>query len=350
MLRKSPRLTLASRELASLRSEKTILVAIAVQLLVASFSSVLVVGVVSMYDSDGSGAATEIKFGTVGPDDEVLQDTISDREDTQLATYLSVADAYEAYHAGDIDAIMYAERGADGRLHVRLVAPAEGFKKTAAISKAQGVLQTVEAEERARLAPRLTHNPLPVPNGGDASPYAKFTYTVLLPILMFLPAFVSGSLVSDSFTEAASEGTLELLRVSPLSDTGIFDAKVMTMTALAPAQALLWSGLLYLNGTPVANIPALLVAILGITLIVTAIGAATAFYYRERSQAQFTYAIAAMAVFASFYLLPEHPINTIAKLALDNPGPLTYPTVVGFLGVGVLAYITTRRYASEWTA
>ena len=44
------RLTVAKRELAGLRAEKTILLAIGIQLFIAAFSSFLVVGLVSMYD------------------------------------------------------------------------------------------------------------------------------------------------------------------------------------------------------------------------------------------------------------------------------------------------------------
>lgn len=338
-----PRRRLARRELSALRSEKTILVAILIQLIVASFSSVLVVGVVTMYSPGDTGDGYTIEFGTVGPADDTLHDSIREREDTSLATYLSLQDAYDAYHKGEIDAIMYAERSRTGQLDVRLIAPDDGFTKSASVNKAREVLQTVEETERQTLKDRLTVHPLPVPEGSSSAPYAKFTYTVMLPILMFLPAFVSGSLVSDSVTEGLADGTMELLRVSSLSENAIFDAKVLTMVGLAPLQAVIWSGLLYLNGTPIANMPELMVIIIGISLIFGAIGAVTAYRFRNRSQAQLMYSIGSMTAFATLYLSPEHPVNSIAKLALDNPSPNTYPMIAFVFIIGLLAFVLARR-------
>jgi len=54
MRNRDSRLTIAGRELSGLRAEKTILLAIAIQLFIAAFSSFLVVGLVSMYDPDRS--------------------------------------------------------------------------------------------------------------------------------------------------------------------------------------------------------------------------------------------------------------------------------------------------------
>jgi len=56
MRNRDSRLTIAGRELSGLRAEKTILLAIAIQLFIAAFSSFLVVGLVSMYDPGRSAA------------------------------------------------------------------------------------------------------------------------------------------------------------------------------------------------------------------------------------------------------------------------------------------------------
>ncbi|MFC6754754.1 ABC transporter permease, partial [Halorubrum tibetense] len=55
------RLTVARREIRGLRAEKTILLAIGIQLFIAAFSSFLVVGLVSMYDPAAlDGAEVEV--------------------------------------------------------------------------------------------------------------------------------------------------------------------------------------------------------------------------------------------------------------------------------------------------
>ena len=73
------RLTIAGREVRSLVDEKTILLAIAIQLFVAAFSSFLVVGLVSLSDPGSAGANVEIEAAVAGDDvsdlTAALQDT-----------------------------------------------------------------------------------------------------------------------------------------------------------------------------------------------------------------------------------------------------------------------------------
>jgi len=62
MRNRDSRLTIAGRELSGLRAEKTILLAIAIQLFIAAFSSFLVVGLVSMYDPGSLGGAERSRW------------------------------------------------------------------------------------------------------------------------------------------------------------------------------------------------------------------------------------------------------------------------------------------------
>jgi len=50
-----PRIRIALRELSTLKSEKTIVLALLIQLVIAAFSSFLVVGLVSLYDPASAG-------------------------------------------------------------------------------------------------------------------------------------------------------------------------------------------------------------------------------------------------------------------------------------------------------
>ena len=61
----SPRATIARRDLASLRSEKTIVLALLIQLFIAAFSSFLVVGLTSLYDP-GSVQGGGVDVGVSG--------------------------------------------------------------------------------------------------------------------------------------------------------------------------------------------------------------------------------------------------------------------------------------------
>ena len=101
-------------------------------------------------------------------------------------------------------------------------------------------MTALERAERTDRLESLESSPIALPGTPRESPYFGFTYTVLLPLLLFLPAFISGSIAVDSITEEIEQGTLELLRVSPLSLGEIVDGKAAAMAGLAPLQAALW--------------------------------------------------------------------------------------------------------------
>jgi len=341
MLKKQ--ISLVKREVGSLKSEKTILVAIAIQLLVASFSSILIVGVVSTYSPDAAGQQQELTYGVVGPDKETVYPLLNERDNVETATYIEKGDAIEAFNRGDINAIIHISQSQSGYLNVKITAPAEGFEKTTVISTMQDILNELEKGQRSENSAELSVQPLKVPDNVDSSPYEKFTYTVLLPILMFLPAFISGSLVSDSIIEAKSKGTIELLKVTQLSDVDIFDAKCLTLMIITPIQASLWIILLQFNGAGIQNVFLILLVTTGIAVITSSIGGFVSYYLSSRAQSQFAYAIVSVTAFTVFYAGPENPINTISKLAVGTIGPYTIASVVSYILIGILLYALIRR-------
>lgn len=338
----SRRLRLARRELASLRSEKTVVLALLIQLFIAAFSSFLVVGLVSLYDPGGA----TVEFGVVGDDATVeeLTDIADDENAWTMTRYSDSEGAREALDDGDVDAVLNTDRGGGG-VNVELVAPRGELRTTVAVTAGRNILERFEDIERERRAAELGVNTVPVPEGGDAGPYHAFTYAVLIPLLVFLPAFISGSISSDAVTEEYERGTLDLLRVSPLSDTAIFDGKALTPIVIAPAQAALWLLLLSFNDVPVSNPVSLLALVTGVTAVLVAFGAGIGLRFRERKQAQFVYSVGAVAVFALTFALPESSGNTVAKLASGAPTMVTYGHAAFYVVLGVVAYFAVRRLA-----
>ena len=342
-MRRKSRLSI--RELARLRTEKTILLAILVQLLIASFSSILVIGFVSVYDPGTSGM--DIEYAVTGEERDVLLEAIDEQSGVSGNPYIGLDTAREAYDDGDVDAILLIEKQPNGRLDVNVYAPEEGLMKTLVISRTQTLLQEVEEDQRYELSERLQNKPLAEPDLDTSASHFEFIYTMLIPVLVFLPAFISGALIADSFTEGYSRGTLELLRVTPFSDVDILDAKVAAMAALAPVQAATWMGLLRLNGIPVSNIPYIVAVCTGLSLVIVALGASIAIYYKDRGQSQFIYSVSAMLIFALFYILPEQPINMLAKITLDSMGPATQIVIGAIVCAGVLSYVSLRWFIAR---
>ena len=336
-----PRLTIARRELATLRSEKTIVLALLIQLFIAAFSSFLVVGLVSLYDP-GSVEGYETTVGVTGDAADDLLRVVDEEPSMAGTAYDSQAAARTAFRNGEVDAVLLADRRA-GRVFVTATVPDGSVRTTVIVVQLRDALSTFERTERDARASFLSSTPLDLPPRAGSTPYYGFSYTVLLPLLCFLPVFISGSMVVDSVTEEVDRGTLELLRVAPVSTVDIVDGKVWAAAALAPAQAGLWLALLDFNGTTVRHPLALLVVVAALALLVGTLGATIALLSPDRRAAQFLYAVGVLVAFGGSTLLPYSPVNTVARLAVDSVGA-TYPLLVaGYVALGVAAYVLLRR-------
>lgn len=343
---RSTRVTIARREVASLRSEKTIVLALAIQLFVAAFSSFLVVGLVSLYSPDGSGFTPTV--AVAGNASEAVLRAASDPgsgpgSGADLRRYPGITEARSAYDAGQVDAVILANATPEGRVTVTTLVPDGDVRTTVVVVTVRDTLESLERSLRDEFARqgRLPET-VPVPENVPTSPYFSFTYTVLVPLLMFLPAFISGSVAVDSLTEEVQRGTLELLRVAPVDLSTVVDAKVLSAATLAPAQALLWIALLASNGTAIANPLALVAMVAGIATTLVVVGAAIALVTPDRRQAQFLYSSGVLAVAVVAALLPEHPANTVAKLAVGSATTATWVAVGGYVVLGVVAYLAVR--------
>ncbi len=339
---RSARVTIARREVASLRSEKTILLALAIQLVVAAFSSFLVVGLVSLYSPSGSGVQPTV--GVTGNASGAVLEAAADSEgDVEVLEYPDSDAPAQGLQSGAIDAAVRADRLPSGQVRVEATVPEGDVRTTVTVVAVRDVLETLERslrEEYAREG-RLPE-PVPVPERVPASPYFGFTYTVLVPLLMFLPAFISGSIAVDSLTEEVQRGTLELLRVAPVDLSTVVDAKVLSAATLAPVQAALWIALLRVNGTGVANPLALVAVVAGLSTALVVAGAGIALTTPDRRQAQFLYSAGVLAAAVVAGLLPEHPANTVAKLAVGSPTTATWVAVAGYVALGAVAYVAVR--------
>jgi len=338
---KRPRLTIAKRELASLSREKTIVLALAIQLFVAGFSSFLVVGLVSMYDPAGP-QGFELEVAVTGNASSDLSQSLAQRDDVAASQYGTQAEARRAFERGDVDVILVATHRADSTVRIRAVVPEGSVRTTVTVVQLQSALKDYERAERLDRVEHLDHTPVAVPEQTGSSPYFGFTYTILVPMLMFLPIFISGSVAVDSMTEEIQRGTLELLRVSPVTMWDIVDAKLLATASLAPIQALAWLLLLGANGIAVSNVGGIVVVVSGLALAITTLGLSLSLLAPDRRQAQFLYATGVLGVVALTTLLPEHPANTIARLAIDSPGDATWLAVASYLAFGVASYLVMR--------
>lgn len=343
------RITIAGREISALSREKTIVLALVIQLFIAGFSSFLVVGLTSLYDPSAEGG--EVEVGISGDEQAKLFFVAEETEGITPTAYESREAALTAFEDGQLNAVLHTRRvetGSGTRIAVDADVPSESLETTLIIVRLRELLLEFERQERDLRSDALEFSPVEMPeeqdNSDDFTQYFTFTYTILLPLLLFLPPFISGSVVVDSVTEELERGTLELLRVAPVSLTEIVDGKAIGMILIAPLQAILWLGLLWVNGIAVANVGLLLLLVTAVATLTVAIGLFLGLVAGTRQKAQLLYSTLVLLLFGAVAVLPEHPASTAALLAVDSPTALTVGHVAGITVASVVGFALVRRY------
>ncbi len=346
------RITIAGREISALSREKTIVLALLIQLFIAAFSSFLVVGLASLYDP--GSADGEIEVGVTGDQQAKLVEVIQESERVSESVYEDEATAMEAFDRGEVNAVAIVDNEPTDqgkRIAIDAIVPGDSLETTVTVSTLRELFMEFEEAERTLRADFLEFTMVDRPSddsgGDDFTEYFTFTYTILIPLLLFLPPFISGSVVVDSVTEELERGTFDLLRVAPVSLTDIVDGKAFGMILLAPLQALLWIVLLRLNGIAISHISLLLLFVLSVATITTAIGLLLGLLTGSRRSAQLLYSVVVLALFAAAALLPEHPAGTVASLAVDSATVTTFAHVTGITIVAVTIYATVRWYVGR---
>ncbi|WP_246310248.1 ABC transporter permease [Halorarum halophilum] len=352
-------MTIARRELASLRSEKTIVLALLIQLFVAAFSSFLVVGLVSLYDP-GAGDGFTVETAVAGDDAEDLLAAVGEVDAMEGRLYPSTEAAADAFADRRVDAALLVTGTQQGRYEVRVLVPEGNVGTTVVVTQARQALRAFERAERGEREASLESRTLALPPRGDASPYFGFTYTVLVPLLLFLPVFIAGSVTVDSITEELDRGTLELLRVAPVTMTDIVEGKLLAAAGLAPLQAGLWLGLLAFNGTAIApagsafetaiGVASLLALVAATAAVVASMGAALALLAPDRRSAQTVYSLGTLGLFGAAALSPVNPANVAARLAVGTVDAATFLAVGGLVVAGIVALAGARVAVGRYAA
>jgi len=312
-----------------------------------------VVGLTSLYDP-GSVQGGGIDVGVSGEAREDLVAAADEVDSITTSTYTDPGVARSQFRGGRLDAVLVGEytdtdtdTGDGSRLAVTATVPDSNVQTTLVVVQIRSVATQLERGERADRVEHLQFRPLDLPAEVDASPYFGFTYTVLVPLLLFLPPFISGSVAVDTLAEEFERGTLELLRVAPVSLTHIVDAKAAAMALLAPVQAGAWLLLLGINGITVGSPLALLAMVTAVATVLVVLGLGLGLVTRDRRKAQLLYSVFVLLVFGAAALLPEHPAATVARLAIGSATPGTLAHVAGFLAFAVAGVVALRAYADR---
>jgi len=336
-------LVLLKRELKSITREKTIMFAIMVQFFIASFSSIILVGIMAFYDpaSIGENTRVTIRVGVVSDMSSPMLGYLRDRNIT-VKLFSDLTGAESAFQSGQVDTVMFIPENRAGVVDMKLTLPELDTKKTVIFMVLDEPLKRYENYLRGANGVRLNYND----TGGKPHTTYEFLYSLIIPILMLFPALIAGSIVIDTVSEELENKTFDTLMSAPVSLGQVFTSKVSAAVITAVIQMAMWVGLLRLNSIIIQN-PTLVILLA--VIIATAISVGTAIialYFKDRERAQFVYSIVLVAAVGGSYFLNPSPFSLITRLAAGDPH-IGVPEVafyaIPLIVIGIMFFNVSKR-------
>jgi len=207
------------------------------------------------------------------------------------------------------------------------------FKTAFALTELKKVLLTYEEDVKAEIYPIVRVNPILRKTGLDQNTLTvtslifEFKYFLLVPLLLFLPIYLSGVLFIDLFTEEISKKTLSILLVAPIKIGNVIFQKILAALVLSFAQIIAWIAILEFRNIPINNVGTVLLLLLFTNISVLLLSAiiATTFRTRALSQMAFSFAMIVLLVSKSY---AYNPLNIVTRLAVID---VILGTVIAFV-------------------
>jgi len=341
---------IAKKEFRGLLNEKTILLAVLLQLFIALFSSFLMVGLTSMYDPSSLSKYSRYRYSIAyaGNESELLTE-LEDSPDFRVYR-MDLSTGVAALGQRKLAAVIYVPDtppDAADPVKITLYTVQNDLQSAIVDVKLKDIFLKYEQTLRQVREERLDVQPIPLevpaPTGGGD--FYEFVYGLLIPLLLFMPAIIASALVIDLITEEYQHETLETLISTPLTFPEMIWGKVLACELLVPVQAAAWLILLAVNGIMVRNLVLILLQVTVTSLILILIATLVALHYRERTAAQFIFSTGLVVVILLALAVPSNPLNLLTRLAVGTAGMEQW-LVLGAVTVVVtaLGYLT-QKYA-----
>jgi ABC-2 type transport system permease protein len=333
-----PILAVVKKELASVIRDGTIVISILIQLFIASFSSGLLLGMLSLYDPDTiMQFGGNIRIGVVQSAEGQLALMMRERG-LQVMEYVTLEDANAAFFRGEVLAVVDTPQDVNGLTQVNLYLPTSEATSSLIRMVIQEPLKQYENSLRIEKGIELRYTDL---KGKPATSF-EFVYSVLIPMLMFFPAFVAGSMAVDSITEEVENKTLQTLLSAPLTLNSMLVGKIIAAVILAFLQCIAWMGLMQLNGIVIQNTGWILLLALIIAGITSTSSALSAVLLKDRERSQFIYSLILLASAAISTLLDVSPITTMSRLAIGDAYTSGWNIIIFVVFLGGLSLLLSK--------
>jgi ABC-2 type transport system permease protein len=341
---------IARKEFGGLFNERTILLAVLLQLFIALFSSFLMVGLTSMYDPSSLSKYSRFRYNVAyAGNDSQMFDYLTTSKDFRVYR-MNLSDGVAALKERKLSAVIWVPDTAPGAqepVKITLYTLQNDIQSAIVDVKLKDIFLKYEADLRTARADRLHDAPIPleVPKSAGGGDFYEFVYGLLIPLLVFMPAIIASALIIDLITEEYQHETLETLISTPVTFTEIVWGKVLACELLVPVQAGAWILLLLVNGIAIENAGLILLQVSVSSFILILLGALVALHYRERTAAQFIFSTALVVVMLLALALPDNPLNLLTRLAVGTAGFEQWALLAVTVSIILVLGYGTHRYA-----
>lgn len=311
---------ISKKELKSLGAEKTIILAILLQLFIALFSSFLMIGLSAMYDPDAYTQVSGLRFGVgyTGEDSDLYR-LIA--ENPNFKPYkMNLSEAVQALQERKLAAVVNVPEIKPDQKESVLITMyilRNDIQSAVIEVKLKDIFIKFEDKLRNQWKNRLDYEPVKLrfarPVAG--STFYEFIYGLLIPLLLFMPAIISAGLVIDQITEEYQQKTIDTILSTPVSLQDLIFGKILACVILIPIQTIVWLVLLTGNGIQIGHLGEILLHVISASTALILIAALTALYYDDRTKAQFIFSTGVVILLLLGLSFPGNPFNQIALLA-----------------------------------
>ena len=333
-------ITIALKDLKSLRREKTIAFVLVLLLFVASFSSLVVTGITLLYSPTGY---TNAKIGLVGKA-RVFSLIVHPLH------YDDLASALKDLVDGKIDAVVVFNENLTATNYITVYVPKEDVKAIKAIlflrhelEKYQNVLRRMRGIPTLKIVAYENGRIVDVPEGYSMK--FKFVYVMLIPLLSLTTAIISSAFVVDSICEEFERNTIEVL----LSAVGLSDiilGKVMASLIISSLLTIFWMLMLALNRIAIVDPISTFLSTLSLCLLMVSLALISSSYEPIREKAQIIFSLAVISMIVVMFSFPLSPLGVLVKASVGSdisPILVVFYTTLSILSIFASILISEKR-------
>ncbi len=336
-------LSIALKDLKSVRREKTILLVIALLFFVASFSSLVVFGLTVLYSPSGY---TNAVIGLVGKA-PIFSSIVHPIQ------YDSLDKALSDLRNGKIDAVVVFNENITGKNFITIYVPKNDLKAIKAtlylrkkLMEYQDVLRRIRGIPTLNLKVYEDGREIEVPEG--CSIHFRFVYVMLIPLLAVTTAVISAAFLIDSICEEIETKTIELL-LTALNSGEIVSGKVLASIVLSVVLTAFWMIMLTLNGFEISNPAIAFLICMAISLLFITMALIVSSLTMSREKAQLVFSILVISAIMLMFSDSNTPVGLLVRVSANSPFKIESVTAYAILSIVAvfLAMLVTDRKISK---